>query len=140
MRCRIVIAVVCGLLLSENGWSSQGERLFNDTCAACHQKGAVGAPGLAPPLRNAALWARLGSRSASYIVGVMLFGMSGTLDGPETSLIMPPQDQLSDTQLAAIATYVLKELNGMNSAIDAKWVAAKRASPVSHGELRELRQ
>ena len=137
---RASIAFSAGMLLSGAGWCAQGETLFNNTCAACHQKGGIGTPGIAPPLTNSALWSRLGPNAVKYIAGVMLFGMSGKLDGPEATLIMPPQDQLSDADLAAIGSYVLKGLNGVNSTLDAKTVAAVRTSSPSHFDLRALRK
>src|SRR5580704_15757555 len=97
------------------GCAADGQSLFNDSCALCHQKGGTGSPGFAPPLANRTLFSRLGNNADLYITGVMLGGMSGVLEVDGTSykgLIMPSQARMTDEELAAIGTYVLRELNG----------------------------
>jgi mono/diheme cytochrome c family protein len=103
----------------------------------------VGSLALAPPIAKRAMWKRLGGATAVYIQGVMLAGLSGTIDvnGQEyVGLIMPPQDRLTDEQLASIANYVLHALNGIvGHSISTASVARVRAAPPNHQTLREMR-
>jgi len=120
-----------------------GAPLFNQSCALCHQAGGVGSPGLAPPLIDAQLWGRLGARASEYVAGVMLVGFSGTIEVGGTTftgLVMPPQDRMSDEELAAIGSYVLSTLNGVHVELMAAEVAKLRAAPPTHAQLRALRR
>lgn len=115
--------------------------LFGDTCAACHQAGGIGQPGLAPPLRHAELFGALGERAPGYIAGIVTGGFYGTLKAQgETyvGLVMPPQE-LSDADLAALGTYVLQVLNGLSTAVTPEQIAAARATPPGHQALKALR-
>jgi mono/diheme cytochrome c family protein len=137
------ILILILMLMSTNALATDGETLFKDTCAPCHQGGGVGSPGLAPPLVDKILWDRLGSRAPAYIAGVMLAGFSGTIEvsGLKYSgLVMSPQGQLTDDQLAAIGNYVLSKLNDSREELVPSAVASLRAAPPSHTRLREMRR
>ena len=70
-----------------------GEQLYNDNCAACHQKAGQGIPGAFPPLKGDKL--ALGDEQAAAFL--LLTGRGG----------MPAfKDSLSDAELATIMTYV----------------------------------
>ncbi len=55
-------------------------------CSACHQPGGVGQPGLAPPLVDAPPWSALGDSAPDYVVGVVLSGLTGTIEAGGQSL------------------------------------------------------
>jgi mono/diheme cytochrome c family protein len=124
--------------------AADGEALFKGSCAPCHQAGGTGSPGLAPPLVNKALWNGLGSAAPDYLQGVMLAGVSGSIEvGGQryVGLVMPPQARMTDDELAAIGIYVLSTLNAVRSpALTAATVAAVRAVPPTHAALREMRK
>jgi mono/diheme cytochrome c family protein len=73
---------------------AEGEALYAQVCAACHQaggEGAVGAASYPPLLHNERL------AGAGYAVTVLLYGLRG----------MPPLGRMmSDTQVAAVVNYV----------------------------------
>jgi mono/diheme cytochrome c family protein len=120
-----------------------GAAVFLKNCATCHGTTAEGIDGLAPPLRNAELWSKLGSSAPDYISGVVTSGMSGKISVEGQSyrgMVMPPQTHLSSAELAAVASYVLKELNGHAAKVDAELIEAKRQAPVAHTRLLALRQ
>lgn len=120
-----------------------GEALFNDACAACHQAGGAGNPGVAPPLNDPILWRRLGDRAPAYLAGVMIAGLTGPIDAGGqmfVGLAMPPQAAMPDADLAVIGTYVLSTLNNTGLRLDAATVAATRRAPPSHAALRKLRK
>jgi mono/diheme cytochrome c family protein len=123
---------------------ADGQALFNGTCAACHQPGGTGSPGLAPPLADLPLWKRLGASAGTYLQGVMLAGMSGSIEVEGqvyVGLIMPPQERMTNEELAAIGNYILGTLNGLPSpALTEASVAQVRAAPPAHAILREIRK
>jgi mono/diheme cytochrome c family protein len=136
--------VAASLFVASAALAADGEALFNGSCAACHQRGGVGSVGLAPPLVDRGLWDRLGSIAPEYIQGVMLAGLSGSIEvaGQRyVGLVMPPQARMTDDELAAIGIYVLSTLNAMrNPTLTAATVAALRAAPPTHAVLREMRK
>lgn len=120
-----------------------GADLFSKTCAACHGDAGVGIPGLAPPLQNAELWQRLGSKGNEYIAGVMTAGLSGTItvDGIKyQAMVMPSQSMIASEDLVKIAEYVLTTLNGSDAIPDVALIDKLKATPLSHKELRALRE
>jgi mono/diheme cytochrome c family protein len=136
--------VVASLFVASAALATDGEALFNESCAACHQRGGVGSVGLAPPLVDRVLWDRLGRAAPDYIQGVMLAGLSGSIEvaGQQyDGLVMPPQARMTDDELAAIGIYVLSTLNVMkNPTLTAATVAALRSAPPTHAALREMRK
>lgn len=122
--------------------AQDGKALFDSVCAACHQAGGVGNPGIAPPLNDAALWQRLGDRAPGYVAGVMAAGLTGTIQSGGqvyAGLVMPPQ-AMSDEELAAIGSYLLGTLNQTGQAIEPALIARTRAAPPSHSALQKLRK
>ena len=121
---------------------ADGQAVFNQACAACHQPGGKGMAGLAPPLAGtlAPLLAR--DEGRRYLAQVLVHGLSGRIvsQGQVFNLAMAPQAALSDAELAAVAGYVAGELNNSEgrgpTALD---IAAARTAKPSHKELRELR-
>jgi hypothetical protein len=72
----------------------------------------------------------------------MLCGLSGSIEvnGEKYSgLVMPPQDWMSDDELAAIGSYVLSKLNKSRASLVAAIVAGARSSPPTYAELRSMR-
>jgi mono/diheme cytochrome c family protein len=122
--------------------AQDGKALFDSVCAACHQAGGVGNPGIAPPLNDAALWQRLGDRAPGYVAGVMAAGLTGTIQSGGqvyAGIVMPPQ-AMSDEELAAIGSYLLGTLNQTGQAIEPALIARTRAAPPSHSALQKLRK
>src|SRR5271170_5723078 len=139
-----VVLLTLSLPLATGALAADGQALFNGTCAACHQPGGVGSPGLAPPLADLPLWKRLGASAGTYLQGVMLTGMSGSIEvegQTYVGLIMPPQERMTNEELAAIGNYVLGTLNGLQSpGLTEASVAQVRAAPPTHATLREIRK
>ena len=124
-----------------------GEALYLDRCAACHQPGGIGTPGLAPPIASDEL-ARMEAdvEGRAYLPLVVLNGLSGPIKvaGQTYVSAMPAQPDLGDADIAAIATYVLATLNGGRipdaDAYAPAEVAALRSRPVTHRDLLSLRR
>ena len=121
----------------------RGQGLFDETCAACHQPGGVGQPGLAPPLVDDPLWTGLGENAPIYLGSVVLGGLTGRITVAGTAYIglaMPHHDWLEDDKILDIAAYVLGELNGVAPRLDAETLAGLRAAPLDGPAIHALRK
>jgi nitrite reductase (NO-forming) len=139
---RLAVVSLFAALAAMPASGADGRTLFNQSCGLCHQVDGRGAPGVAPPLSDEALWRRLGPNSPAYLVGVMLTGFSGTIvagGNIVSGLIMPPQDRMTDEELVAIGNYVLSELNDSPERLLPGDVAKLRATPPTHAALRAMR-
>jgi len=111
-----------------------GQQLFAGTCSVCHQANGQGLAGVFPPLAKSDLIAADPKR----VVDIMLHGLSGkiTVNGTEYNSVMPPMTQLTDDEVANIATYVLNSWGNpggqMQKEDAAKARAAAPAAPAGH--------
>lgn len=134
--------ILLAAIISAPAQAQDGRALFDSVCAACHQAGGVGNPGIAPPLNDAAFWQRLGDRAPGYVAGVMTSGLSGMIQSGGqvyAGLVMPPQP-MTDEELAAIGSYLLGTINQTGQAIDPALIAKTREAPPSHSALQKLRK
>lgn len=119
-----------------------GEKLFQSSCAMCHQAQAQGMPGLAPPLTGSH-WSKL-ARARNYVPGVLLAGMNGSLalDGATFTGVMPTQNRLGDDEIAALANYLFIGVNGQAGwqPLTAAEVAALRKDNPGVAGLRAMRK
>ncbi|MEO8366459.1 MAG: copper-containing nitrite reductase [Pseudoxanthomonas sp.] len=101
-----------------------GKELFNGTCATCHQPNGEGMAGVFPPLAKSDYIAADKSRLAA----VMLHGLQGpvTVNGKEYNSIMPPMNQLTDDEVAQLATYVLNSWGNPGGHVTKDEAAAAR--------------
>jgi len=76
----------------------RGEKVFAGTCAACHQGNGQGIPKTFPSLVGSKIV--LGPKNGQ--IDLVLHGRKGVY-GPNT--VMPPQDSLSDVDIAAAITF-----------------------------------
>ena len=77
---------------------TRGEKVFNDNCAACHQANGAGVPNAFPSLVNSKLV--LGTKADQ--IALVLNGRKGQFTATS---VMPPQNVLSDVDIAAAITY-----------------------------------
>jgi mono/diheme cytochrome c family protein len=91
-----------------------GEALFKQHCSACHQADGSGTPGLAPPLANALTRQLAAPRGGEFLAQVLVAGMAGPLTsmGQSYNSAMPGVASLPDDEIATIANYVARALNG----------------------------
>lgn len=122
--------------------ASMGEVRFSEICAACHNEGGIGTPGLAPPLNRPGFWSGLGDQAPIYIASVTQHGLNGTITAAGEKYIglaMPPLSGLSDEELAAIGTWVLGSLGGTDKIVTTGDIVAARESKISAADLRAMR-
>ncbi len=108
---------------------SKGRQVYLSSCVACHGPDGQGAKQIAPPLANSD-WV-LGSEER--LVRVLFHGLQGpiTVSGkryaaPDIQPFMPPFAALSNTDIAAVLTYIRRE-----------W--GNHANPISPGEVSQHR-
>jgi mono/diheme cytochrome c family protein len=141
MRAALAVAgVVASAGLIATARAADGAAIYADTCQACHQEGGVGAPGLAPPLVSPIL-ANAAARQKDYPALVVVRGLTGSLTlagGTVFSGAMPPQQALSDEEVAAVVTYVFG-LNHATATLTAADVARVRSQGATNEGVKQLR-
>lgn len=121
--------------------AADGKTVYAELCAACHQPKGEGAAGVAPPLKSAVVKA-VAAKNRDYVPLVVLNGLSGRIEteGQVFDTVMPPQSQLTDREIAEVATYVYRTIVGVKGAkVDAATVAALRGTPKTAADLRAMR-
>ena len=119
----------------------KGQAAFEAHCSACHAIGGVGTPGLAPPLNRPAFWAGFADAPA-YVSGVLTHGLSGTITAAGQQyfgLVMPAQSALPPEELALAASYVLRDLGGLEAEVTPETLSAAAATKMTAADLRALR-
>lgn len=117
--------------------------MFDNRCAACHGAAGVGIDSIAPPLDNPDLWKLLGDNGAKYIAGVMVGGMSGTINVAGIDyrcLVMPQHAFIDSAEMELIAKYVVKTLNGGTSTPSVALINEIKAAPLTRAQLCAIRK
>ena len=106
------------------GAAADGKQVFTANCAACHQATGKGLPGVFPPL-DGSEWVAGDER---IVANILLHGINGQLTvlGNTYKGAMPAFQQLSDAELAAVASYVRSEWSNKAGAIKAELFATER--------------
>ena len=124
------------------GAAANGKQVFTTKCAACHQATGKGLPGVFPPL-DGSEWVVGDERT---VANILLHGISGeiTVMGNTYKGAMPAFKQLSNAELAAVASYIRAEWSNKASPIkaesfEAERKASTRSTPFNGGaELKAL--
>ncbi|SFE87918.1 c-type cytochrome [Thermoflexibacter ruber] len=105
---------------------SEGQRLYEQKCANCHQRDGTGLRKLIPPLAGADYLIKYKNSLAC----IVKYGLTGEIEvnGQKYNLSMPANEGLSDRHIAQILTY-----------INSKWAGSQER--VKDEEVKErLRQ
>jgi len=111
--------------------AADGAAIFAVRCAACHQPGGTGLPGVFPPLAGSN-WVN-GPDAAA--VQILLHGVQGalTVNGIGYNGAMPTfGDQLSDAEIAKVLTYIRGQWGNKAGPVGAELVSAQRAASAAH--------
>ena len=106
----------------------QGRKVYTTYCVACHQPNGGGVPGQFPPLAGSDWVNNLGPNRKIRLV---LNGLQGpiTVKGTEFNNVMLPwRDQLTDTDIAAVLSFVRGNKEWGNS-----------GSPVTPAQVKAIR-
>lgn len=103
---------------------ADGKQVFTVNCVACHQATGKGLPGVFPPL-DGSEWVVGDER---IVANILLHGVNGeiTVMGNAYKGAMPAFQQLSDAELAAVASYVRAEWSNKAAPIKAEFFATER--------------
>ena len=101
-----------------------GRQLYT-VCVGCHQADGQGMPHMYPPLRGSP-WV---TGSVTVLAQILLHGLEGSLElnGMEFDQTMPASPLGSDTEIAAIMTYVRRAWGNDSSPVTAAQVSGVRA-------------
>ena len=124
------------------GAPADGKTVFSANCVACHQATGKGLPGVFPPL-DGSEWVTGDER---IMANILLHGISGEISVMGTSYkgAMPSFKQLSDAELAAVASFIRAEWANKAAPIKPELFAAERkassrSTPFNGGaELKAL--
>ncbi|PTX41232.1 nitrite reductase (NO-forming) [Gemmobacter caeni] len=142
MRAVLLVAALAGLLSGPASAEDAGAALFDAHCAACHNTGGIGTPGLAPPLNRPDFWQALGDKAPTYISGIVTKGFAKpiTVNGERyMGLIMVPVAGTTDEELAQITSWVLSDLGQTDQSVTLAQIAEMRASMTTQDDLKALR-
>jgi len=106
--------------------AADGTQIFASRCASCHQKTGAGLSGVFPPLAGSE-WV---NSDPSTVAKILLLGIDGpvTVKGAKFHGVMPAfGHQLSDAEIAAVASYVRASFGNKSPALTADVVKAERA-------------
>ena len=107
------------------GGAVDGKALYAAQCAACHQATGAGLPGVFPPL-DGSEWVQGEPR---VLANILLHGITGeiTVKGNKYQGAMPAFPQLSDAELAGIASFIRGNWSNKAEALQAELFAKERA-------------
>ncbi|HEY5782810.1 MAG TPA: c-type cytochrome, partial [Lysobacter sp.] len=110
-----------------------GQALFAGTCSTCHQPNGEGLEGVFPPLAGSS-YIKADPKAVSR---VMLHGLQGpvNVNGKDYNSVMPPMTQLTDDEVANIATYVLNSWGNPGGKVtNAEAAQIRQAKPANASE------
>ena len=108
------------------GAAVDGKALFAAQCAACHQATGKGLPGVFPPL-DGSEWVHGEPR---ILANILLHGIDGEIEveGQKFKGQMPAFAQLSDAELAGVASYIRGAWSNKAEPLKAELFATERKS------------
>ncbi|HEY1788927.1 MAG TPA: cytochrome c [Verrucomicrobiae bacterium] len=111
---------------------AEGKKQYGTICATCHGDDGMGKPGQAPPLAGSA-W--VNAASFKRVEEIPQLGLSGEVHvaGQDWNLSMAPMGvALSDSDLAAVLTYIRNSWGNKGSAVNDTDIKAMRAAVAGH--------
>ncbi len=100
---------------------ANGNTVYNQVCAACHQPTGLGLAGVFPPL-DGSDWV---TGPAGLPISIILKGLQGPIDvnGVTYNSMMPAAGYLTDQQIADVTTYIRQAWSNKADAVTAETVA-----------------
>lgn len=112
---------------SAAGAQADGQRVYSQSCSACHQASGEGVAGVFPTLVDSE-WV---TGDKGRLVRIIMHGLTGPIvvAGEEYEGMMPPWGgTLGDAEIAAVATYVRSSWGNKADAVSAAEVTAIRTA------------
>jgi cytochrome c oxidase subunit II len=95
---------------------TQGEKIFNGTCAACHQTSGEGMPPMYPALKG-----------SKIVTGPLPAHLNRVLFGKAGTAMQSFKDQFSDEELSAVITYERNSWGNSGEVVQPSDVATQKA-------------
>ena len=122
---------------------AEGRKVFEGTCAACHQLTGLGQDGKAPPLAGSE-WVL--ASSGDRIARAVLNGLSGSINVKgkqwDNLAMVAWRDNFNDDQIAAVLTYIRSSWGNNAGPISPDLIKAARAEkhpgPMTPEELLKI--
>jgi mono/diheme cytochrome c family protein len=111
---------------------ARGRQVYEQVCGLCHGNDGLGKPGQAPPLAGSE-W--VNAKGVERLTHIPLTGLTGSLqvEGKDWNLSMAPMGAaLSDSDLAAVLSYIRSSWGNKGGPVTADDVKAARAALGSH--------
>jgi mono/diheme cytochrome c family protein len=111
---------------------AQGKKVYEQVCGLCHGVDGLGKPGQAPPLAGSE-W--VNAKGHNRLAHIPLAGLNGTLSigGKDWNMSMAPMGAaLSDSDLAAVLTYIRSSWGNKADEVTADNIKAVRAGMGGH--------
>lgn len=108
------------------GATVDGKAVYAAQCAACHQANGQGLPGVFPPLAGSE-WVQGEPR---VLANILLHGIEGAIEvaGQTYQGSMPAFAQLSDAELAAVASHIRSDWGNQAEPLQAELFAHERSA------------
>lgn len=121
---RRTVADLAGPAPAAPGAAVDGKALFAAHCVACHQATGKGLPGVFPPL-DGSEWVHGDER---VLANILLHGVTGDLEveGVKYNGAMPAFAQLSDGELAGLASYIRSSWSNKSPEVKAELFERER--------------
>lgn len=112
--------------LTKDDQIAAGKVLFAGTCSTCHQPDGKGMEGVFPPLAGSDFI----KANPKRVPEIILHGLVGPVkvNGKDYNSNMPPMSQLTDDEVANIATYVLNSWGNPGGQVSREDAAKARAT------------
>src|SRR5450631_1449247 len=143
MKKRVVVVIMmlgAGMVclnirptLAEVSWSGpgpgsalRGQKIYEQTCLACHQADAGGVPGMTPPLQKSPYV----QGPSVKLIGIVLNGLNDgvEIEGETYSNPMPPfSTVLKDQEIADVLTFLRNHFGN-------------KASPITVAQVSKIRE
>lgn len=120
------VADLSGPAVPVAGAAVDGKAIFAAQCAACHQATGKGLPGVFPPL-DGSEWVTGDTR---VLANILLHGITGeiTVAGTKYQGAMPAFAQLSDAELAGVASFIRSTWGNQAEAVPGTLFAQERTA------------
>jgi mono/diheme cytochrome c family protein len=122
-----------------------GRYIFRTNCLICHQASGQGSLSLYPPLAKSEWVLARGSHSKEHLILILLHGLQGPIvvRGSVYDGYMSGWSHLSDSEIAAVLSYICTEWDNLATPITSQMVATVRKNvprtrPWTWNELRAV--
>jgi len=131
-RCPALVALAGLIALAAfHEAPAASNRVYDSTCALCHQTAGAGLKGQFPRLAGRVDRMASDPEARAFVIHTVLHGLAGRIEVDQTSIngVMPSFETLSNKDLASVLNYLIS-LGG---------TAARKVKPIAPSEIAAAR-